>query len=260
MRITAGELNISDVIFVGQTNFTNRKISRKDVGRHSDCFFYILDGAADYCFADKTITVSCGDVMYLAKGSRYEINVSKLPYRVIFMDFFFDGEDIRESERFRDESLSRVQAVFSRINNFWKTRSPAYKTACKHSIYEIYYHLLLSNTYVYISVRTKSKLDEAVGCICENLGRSSLCTEELARLAGMSEVHFRRVFKRIYHMPPVKYITVMRVNRAKEYLACTEEPIGRVAELCGFSNTYYFSRVFKSETDMTPTAYRDMAG
>ena len=33
--------------------------------------------------------------------------------------------------------------------------------------------------------------------------------------------------------------------------------IGKIAEMSGFVNTYYFSRVFKSKTGVTPTQYRN---
>ena len=46
-------------------------------------------------------------------------------------------------------------------------------------------------------------------------------------------------------MSPVKYVTALRLDHAKELLITGQYSVGEVAELCGFENVYYFSAVFK---------------
>lgn len=254
--ITDRELDISDIYFISRTLFKTRNISCLANGRYSDCFFYVLDGGAFYRFGETVHTVGRGDIFYLAKGSLYTIEVISEPYNVIFVDFDFIGNEKHYSELFSGEGLDVVMNLFSRMNNLWKLQSPLHKTACKGMLYEIYYQLLLSRIDVYVPRVKRAKIDTTIEYIGRNYTDFNLSTSRLAAVADMSEVYYRRIFKQIYHIPPVKYMMLMRINKAKELLTCSEMPINQISEQCGFSSAYYFSRVFKKETGMPPTDYR----
>ena len=45
---------------------------------------------------------------------------------------------------------------------------------------------------------------------------------------------------------------------AKELLEKTDYPIFQVADMVGYPNYNYFSRLFKKQTDMTPQEYRNL--
>ena len=52
------------------------------------------------------------------------------------------------------------------------------------------------------------------------------------------------------------YITQQRLERAKQLLRETDEPVYRVAEAIGIRNYTYFCRLFKGKTSLSPLAYR----
>jgi AraC-like DNA-binding protein len=54
----------------------------------------------------------------------------------------------------------------------------------------------------------------------------------------------------------MKYLNRYRVKQAKVLLAQGEKSITEVALESGFSSSAYFSRVFRSETGLTPYDYR----
>ena len=56
-------------------------------------------------------------------------------------------------------------------------------------------------------------------------------------------------------MTPLQYLTRLRIQKAKELLQYLDQ-IGTVAELVGYSDPLYFSRIFKSRTGVSPTEYR----
>lgn len=51
-------------------------------------------------------------------------------------------------------------------------------------------------------------------------------------------------------------IAQRRVNAAKSLLLKSDEPVSSVAESVGFSDYNYFTKIFKSVTGITPSAYR----
>jgi len=55
---------------------------------------------------------------------------------------------------------------------------------------------------------------------------------------------------------PKKYINSIRVTHAKELLSGTNYPVISIAEMCGFSDNYYFCKFFKTYTGLSPLKYR----
>ena len=78
---------------------------------------------------------------------------------------------------------------------------------------------------------------------------------EIAAAVGLSESHLRTLFRRARGEPPVRYLNRVRVERAKEMLASGQFPLEEIAVACGFQNEYYFSRVFKEFTGISPGRY-----
>jgi len=56
-------------------------------------------------------------------------------------------------------------------------------------------------------------------------------------------------------MTPRQFIIEIRINKAKQLLTDGTLKISAVAEKCGFTNQYHFTRVFKSRVGLTPSEY-----
>ena len=54
---------------------------------------------------------------------------------------------------------------------------------------------------------------------------------------------------------PKKYIIGLKMNYACELLRLERYTVTQVAELCRFSDVYFFSRQFKEYVGMTPTRF-----
>lgn len=83
----------------------------------------------------------------------------------------------------------------------------------------------------------------------------SLDFPALAHELGMSYSRFRRMFKKQTGYAPGEYFIAMRMNRAKQLLL-TNRSIQEVANIMGFDSVYYFSRLFKSHTGISPKKFR----
>ncbi|HYO83000.1 MAG TPA: AraC family transcriptional regulator [Bryobacteraceae bacterium] len=81
----------------------------------------------------------------------------------------------------------------------------------------------------------------------------------LANLAGISPWHFCRAFKRTFGIPPHRWVNSLRVERAKELLACPTLSITDVALATGFAGSSQFARVFRAVTGCSPSEYREQS-
>lgn len=101
-----------------------------------------------------------------------------------------------------------------------------------------------------------SVLNPAMEYIVKHISDPELSNTKLAEICNVSEVYFRKTFKKKYGISPKQYILNMRISKAKELLAEGLCGVSRVAELCGFSSTYHFSRSFKAITGNVPSNYK----
>ncbi|MEO7718294.1 MAG: AraC family transcriptional regulator [Capsulimonas sp.] len=79
---------------------------------------------------------------------------------------------------------------------------------------------------------------------------------DLAAACSMSENYFIRRFREAVGAPPLQYLLKRRVAHAAQRLLFTEDTIDKIAEESGFSDRFYFSRVFTREIGTPPAAYR----
>ena len=79
---------------------------------------------------------------------------------------------------------------------------------------------------------------------------------ELAELARLSVFHFSRAFKQSFGMPPHRYHTSRRIERAKTLLAKPSQSVTEIALDMGFSDTSSFTAAFRKLAGRTPTEYR----
>jgi AraC family transcriptional regulator len=82
----------------------------------------------------------------------------------------------------------------------------------------------------------------------------------LADLAGLSTFHFCRSFKQSFGMPPHRYHTIRRIQRAKMLLAKAHTSVTEVGLAVGFSGNSSFTTTFGKVTGVTPTYYRRSLG
>ena len=80
--------------------------------------------------------------------------------------------------------------------------------------------------------------------------------EEFARHAGLSVSHFSEMFREQTGNSPMSHFTHLKIRSACRMLDFTSKPVKAVAMETGYSDPYYFSRVFKKAMGISPDKYR----
>lgn len=83
--------------------------------------------------------------------------------------------------------------------------------------------------------------------------------QEMAKLSGLSQYHFIRVFNNIVGMTPKQYIITVRMNRAKYLLNTTDIDIRDIAKMVGYASESAFCTGFKNALETTPGEYRSIS-
>lgn len=78
----------------------------------------------------------------------------------------------------------------------------------------------------------------------------------LARYLSMNEDYLTLCFRKELGMTPIEYLNRYRVNQAKALLTDGDKSITEIALAVGFSDSGYFSRVFRKKVGVSPEAFR----
>ena len=84
-----------------------------------------------------------------------------------------------------------------------------------------------------------------------------LRVEEIALRAHLSESRFRRLFRQRTGLPPMEYLTRLRLSHAGELMAETSLSVAEIARAVGYEDPLYFSRLFRQKTGASPTEFRE---
>lgn len=125
------------------------------------------------------------------------------------------------------------------------------KTVFYQVVYEVYKELSEKNIKVlHLDVITMAKnyLDEHY--------QEDISIQSIASYIGISDSHFRRSFKSKYEESPQEYLMKKRLILAKELLADETLSIRYIADFCGFSDEFHFSKLFLKRQGMSPKEYR----
>lgn len=79
----------------------------------------------------------------------------------------------------------------------------------------------------------------------------------LSNIAGISVGHFCRLFKQITGVSAIDYVNKLRINKAVELIKNSDLNMTEIAMNCGFSDSNYFSRIFKKHERISPTHMRN---
>lgn len=100
-------------------------------------------------------------------------------------------------------------------------------------------------------------ISQLLDFLSAHLDDGSLDMDTMAGAMSMSRSALFKRTKALTGQSPMDLLRGMRFTRAKELVAAGGYTISQIAYMTGFNDSHYFSKVFKRETGMTPTEYRN---
>ena len=149
------------------------------------------------------------------------------------------------------------EAVFQRMLSAYSAKQRFYEHSCAAELLQLL--VILSRSVSSCSANVPGKhqkqMEQIQLWICHHLD-SDISLEEMASRCCMSPGRFSHVFRQYAGISPHAYLTGRRLDKAKELLLYTDEPLSEIARRIGMPDPNYFSRFFKRSTGMSATAFR----
>ena len=105
------------------------------------------------------------------------------------------------------------------------------------------------------SYRPSPEITAAIQYFNESFSRD-ISIEEYAAEHHIGTCWFIRSFKRYTGLTPLQYLTSIRINKAKELLQVSNYSIQEIANIVGYEDPLYFSRIFKKQTGHAPSKFQ----
>ena len=237
-----------------------------DSGNNWDKYImeYILEGKGYIETEGRRYEVHAGDY-YLLNRDRYHIYGAdrEEPYRKMFVVFHGPLMDsLMEHHHLTEDVILRnidMEAPFRQLLNLLE------RAATENHPDDIDEAMLMIHRML-LPLRPPAivrEMDTAIG-MAEKLRRyidaniliRPLHLEDLTDYFRMSESQIIRVFRKEYGQTPGQYILQKRLEAAEYLLWCSSMPVGEVAAKLYFSDSCYFSAVFRKWKGLSPSQYR----
>ncbi len=224
--------------------------------------FIVKPHESVYQFADgKKIVCNYGDIMYIPKNSSYKntINIqdfhlfSKNDQMVYCINFLIDEEIDTIPFKLHIKNVDNLKKEFDKAATVWKKREMCYEEICRSILYKIIADCKIVYAKPYKHSKQRKMLEPALQFIQNEFFSQTIQIPMLAKLCGISETYFRKLFLLEFGISPSKYIRNKRLILARDLLNSGGFSVTDAAIASGFNDVSYFSREYKKMWDITPS-------
>ncbi len=114
----------------------------------------------------------------------------------------------------------------------------------------------IDNDITPISLSSDKIVESILKILHEKLDSSlNINLDEISFSLGFSKSHIKTQFKKKTGFSILQYFISLKIEKAKKLLSQQKYTVCEISDMLGFSSVYYFSRQFKTHTNMSPTKY-----
>jgi AraC-like DNA-binding protein len=239
---------------------------------HDSMWFYVAEGSGVYRLAnhEQRIPFRPGSLILIAPDEEHTVeqdrNCESHVFAVHFHARVYGAIDLLTMLGFPAVIAGDDKSVYvsasQRLAREFALKPPGWRVAMNADLLSVLFSLVRSEASRFQPDLTLSALAEiprflpVFRQIEKHLHRPEYSVLEMANAAHLSEVQFRKIFRRITGISPLRFVQRRRIERACNLLHTTTESISNIAEASGFCEPPFFHRVFKAWTGMTPRSYR----
>ncbi len=240
---------MNTILFVGEHPKTF------DVRWHSHDHWelvYCTSGHGSFNFENGTImNYQAGEVVVIPPRERHA-NVSQEGFTNIHVTMSDPSFPYRSAFRVADDEDGSMKMAFSQAKTYYMTQMNKRELvlAALGDLITSYIVVFRSNT------EFSEPVERIRSAIIRNYSRSDFALDEVIREMPFHYDYLRKLFKKEVGLSPLEYMTSLRMKSAETLLTAmwtNEYTISEIAQMCGFEDALYFSRVFKKYYGFSPS-------
>ena len=149
----------------------------------------------------------------------------------------------------------QIEEIFSKLVEGWNAKLPGYEFASKTSLQQLLIAIYQNNRRHNQNFSISLKVEKIIGYMHEHL-HTRVTLPEMAALVQLSPAYLSRAFKEITGYSPIDFFSRIKMDKAKELIIeGSGKKIKEIAEMLGYADEFYFSRIFKRIEGISPSEY-----
>lgn len=214
------------------------------------CIGYVKKGSAQFLYKGKNYNADVGDLIYIAKNTKYSSVWSGDP-EIEFYSINFDYVNSYGFFEYRFQIVKNYPPEkFDEMYRYYKT---------DYFLSLSYMYQILSDIYKIMNLDNNLPDKEIVQPAVEYLEKnyaSPIFVDRLAKLCHSSVSGFYKQFKTATGVSPIKYKHNIMIQNALSLLTHTDMSVEEVSRTVGFTSSNYFRKVFSDITGKIPKEVR----
>ena len=263
-----------ELLYISKSKFENDWHSTAHFHPFTEIFF-ITNGRGTFLLDDKIVKVNKWDLIIINPNCLHteKSSLSDVPleYTVLGVDNlllnFPESYSLIDNDRqikqyiikncFRDKDI--ILDYFDRLILEVEHKAFNYELACKSMLILFITHIIRTTTSSLFIEESQEKINLECMKIKNYIDAhysQNITLDFLSDLSYMNKFHLVHTFTKEIGVSPINYVITRRIQEAKNLLATTNYSIRDIASIVGFSNSSYFSQMFRKVSGISPKSYR----
>lgn len=220
---------------------------------------YVVNGEAEYKIGSETYNVKKGDLICIPKNTyRAASTLPDNPIESYAANFFLRnlaGKELTLPIPVISHIgiIPEIISLFHKLSDTWVQKDFGYMLKVRGLLCLILHELLALLLDGNHSIHGDPRIKSSIRYI--NLHYAEpLSIEIMSEQFHLHPVYYGSLFRETMNMTFRQYLISVRLNYAENMLKSGEYSIGEVALQCGFSDIFYFSRLFKERKGIPPSS------
>jgi len=230
-------------------------------------FLFVYRGKATLKIDNQLIAVNRCFIFHGCPGMKLDIRAdeeleyylilyrSELPIRRKFLLGKDKALPDRQTFSFMPAQPMLLYPFLFRMEEIWRRSTGREKLEVKTLFYSFIFEMLEQKQQQEHEKPPEEVVNRIIGYIQHNL-EESMTLESLGQKFGYNGQYLARKFKEKTGRSPIEFLIGLRIERACHLLRHTDAAIGEIARRVGYEDLFYFNRIFKKNTGLSPSHYK----
>ncbi len=238
--------------------------------QHHEMIF-ICDGSGHIVIGRTRYPIEKGMLFYIPPGVRQTIEPCVHNHPEHYMTVHFSSARmVRDSEgtwKYQESiqnlhqplaqkitACTPLEELFGKLLDTWDGKGQSYEFVASTLLRQLLIWITQNNIKQSKKHAMSVKVDRIIEYMRQNINRK-ITLEELSGMAKLSTFYLSREFKEATGYPVIMYFNKMKIEKAKELLIEDNKKVKEAAYELGYTNEFYFSRIFKRIEGVSPKEF-----